>query len=111
MKNYAVLVAKLQSRNSSLLQNYFAASAICSVCVKTFAATRGNRHNFNMAMDQKNTNGSLHGCIFAMKHFSEKSFGSQANYFMSSVATCKKFQYHAIAKIGQPLTHTNNYPN
>ena len=48
MKNYAALIAKLQSRNLPLPRDYFAMSALLYTCY-----IGCDWHNFNMAMGQK----------------------------------------------------------
>ena len=88
MKNYAALVAKLQSRNLPLA---FASRLFCSVSIAQYGSTRVKLgvtwHNFNMAMGQNATNVSLHGCIFAIKHFFNKSLEYQP---LLHVFCCKK---------------------
>ena len=65
MKNYAALVAKLQSRNLPLPQDYFAVSALCSIHVL-------NCVNFNMAMGQKR-----YKCVFTQLYLCHQALFRQ----------------------------------
>ena len=105
MKNYAALIAKLQSRNLPLPRDYFAVSALCSnMC---YIGVTGIISIWRWAKNA--TNVSLHGCIFAIKHFFDKSLESQP---LLHVFCCKKcsrsFKILQLQRLGIN-THTDCY--
>ena len=108
MKNYAALVAKLQSRNFALPRDYFAVSALCS----SMCYIGCDWHNFNMAMGQKRYK-SLHGCIFAMKHFFKKSLESLALFHVLCRKKClRSFKIMQLQRLGvnaQTDTHRQTH--
>ena len=86
MKNYAALVAKLQNRNLPLPRDYFAVSV--SIMTQYTRAKLGVTGIISIWQWAKNTtNVSLHSCIFAIKHFFDKSLQSQP---LLHVFCCKK---------------------
>ena len=80
MKNYGTLIAKLQSRNPRI---FCSLSIVENTRVK-FGVT-GIISIWRWAKNA--TNVSLHGCIFAIKHFFDKSLESQP---LLHVLCCKK---------------------
>ena len=84
MNNYAALIAKLQSRNLPLPRDYFDNVSIMQYTRVTLGVT-GIISIWRWAKNA--TNVSLHGCIFAIKHYFDKSLESQP---LLHVLCCKK---------------------
>ena len=102
MKNYAALVAKLQRRNLPLIVSRL----FCSVSIVQYTRVKlGVTGIISIWRWDKNATNVFtgHGCIFAIKHFFDKSLEPQRLLY---VFCCKKFQDLVVEKIGHKLTDT-----